>query len=53
MEPQPLRLRDKLYVTYINGATGIFYNRDTVLTLQLLDGSFQKIALSRVRHAVF
>lgn len=53
VEPQPLRLRDKLYVTYINGATGIFYNRDTVLTLQLLDGSFQKIALNRVRHAVF
>ena len=53
VDPQPLRLRDKLYVTFINGATGIFYNRDTRLTLQLLDGSFQKYDLCRVRHVVF
>ena len=52
-EHQPLRLRDKLYVTYENGATGVFYNRDTVLTIGCLDGSFRKIALNRIRHIVF
>jgi hypothetical protein len=53
VEPQPLRLRDKLYVTYTNGATGVFYNRDAVLTVGCLDGSYRKIALNRIRHIVF
>ncbi|MBQ9132214.1 MAG: NERD domain-containing protein [Clostridia bacterium] len=53
VEPQPLRLQDKLYVTYVNGATDVFYNRDTVLTLGCLDGSYQKFALHRIRHIVF
>ena len=53
LERQPLRMRDKLYVTYYNGASGVFYNRDTVLTLKLLDGSFQRLALNRIRHIVF
>ena len=53
VEPQPLRLRDKLYVTFCNSASGIFYNRDALLTVKLLDGSFEKIALNRVRHIVF
>ena len=52
-EHQPLRLRDKLYVTYDNGATGVFYSRDTVFTVGCLDGSFRKLALNRIRHIVF
>ena len=53
VEPQPLRLRDKLYVTYTNGASNILYNRNCTLTIACLDGSFRKIALNRVRYVVF
>lgn len=49
----PLLLRDKLYVTFCNGATGVYYNRDFSFTVKLLDGSFQKIAINRIRHIVF
>ena len=53
VERQPLRLRDKLYVTYCNGASGVFYNRDAILTVKLLDGSFRRFALNRIDHIVF
>ena len=53
VEHQPLRLRDKLYVTYVGGSTGVFYNRDAVLTVACIDGSDRKIALNRIRHLVF
>ena len=53
VEPQPLRLRDKLYLTYSNGASGVLYNRDTVVTVACLDGTYRKIALNRIRHIVF
>ena len=53
VEHQLLRLRDKLYVTYANGRSGVFYNRDAILTVGCLDGSFRKFALSRLRHIVF
>lgn len=53
LEHQPLRLRDKLYVTYRGGASGVFYNRDTRLTVKLLDGSFTQFALNRIDHIVF
>ena len=53
VEHQPLRLRDKLYVTYTGGTTGVFYNRDTTLTVACIDGSYKKIALNRIRHIVF
>ena len=53
VEPQPLRVRDKLYVTFDDGTTGIFYNRDAVLTVACLDGSFCTLALNRIRHIVF
>ncbi|MBQ7335049.1 MAG: NERD domain-containing protein [Clostridia bacterium] len=53
VEPQPLLMRDKLLLTYINGATDVFYNRDTVFTVGCLDGTYQKIALNRIRHIVF
>ncbi len=53
VEPQPLLLRDKLYLTYTNGATDIFYNRDTILTVACLDGSFCKLSISRMKHIVF
>lgn len=52
-EPQPMRLRDKLYVTYSNGASGVFYNRDTVLSVACLDGSYKRIAVNRIKHIVF
>ena len=52
-EHQPLRLRDKLYVTYTNGSTDVFYNRDAVLTVGCLDGTYRKLALNRIRHIVF
>ena len=53
VETQPLKMKDKLFITYTNGATGVFYNRDTVFDVVCLDGSCQKIALHRVRHIVF
>lgn len=53
VESQPLLLRDKLILTYTNGATDIFYNKDTVFTVGCLDGSYRKIALNRIRHVVF
>ena len=52
-EHQSLRLRDKLYVTFDNGASGVFYSRDTVFTIGCLDGGFRKLALSRIQHIVF
>ena len=53
IRPQHLRLRDKLYVTYQHGASGVFYQRDGVLTVACLDGSYRKIAINRLRHIVF
>ena len=46
-------MKDKLFVTYTNGANGVFYNRDIVFDVVCLDGTCQKIALHRVRHIVF
>lgn len=53
VQNQPMRLRDQLIVTYTNGNSGVFYNRDAVLTVACLDGTYRKIALNRVRHIVF
>lgn len=50
---QPFRLRDKLYVTFSDGSSAVFYNRDTVLSIACLDGTFRKIAVNKVRHIVF
>ncbi len=50
---QPLRARDKLFITFTNGKSDVFYNRDTIFDVVCLDGSCQKIALNRVRHVVF
>ena len=50
---QPLRARDKLFVTFLNGESNVFYNRDTVFDVVCLDGTCQKVALHRVRHIVF
>lgn len=52
VEHQPWLLRDKLTVLYTNGAGGVYYNRDTVLTVCCLDGSAHRIALSRVRYVL-
>ena len=53
VETQPLKMKDKLFITFTNGASGVFYNRDTVFDVMCLDGTCQKIALHRVRHIVF
>ena len=50
IKPQPLRLRDRLYVTYVNGATDVFYNRDAVISVCCLDGTCQRFALNKLRH---
>ncbi len=53
VERMPFRMQDKLHITYINGATDIFFNRNSLLTVACLDGSYRKIALHRIRHIVF
>lgn len=53
LEPQPFRLRDKMTVIYTNGATDVFYNQDTVVTVCCLDGKAKKIALNRIRYILF
>ncbi|MBQ9784402.1 MAG: NERD domain-containing protein [Clostridia bacterium] len=53
VESQALRLRDKLLVTYVNGACDVFYSADTVFTVACLDGTYRKISLNRIRHIVF
>ena len=50
---QPLQAKDKLFVTFLNGESNVFYNRDIVFDVVCLDGTCQKIALHRVRHIVF
>ena len=53
VKKQPLQMKDKLFVTFANGTSDVFYNRDTVFDVVCLDGTCQKIALHRVRHIVF
>lgn len=53
VQSQSLRLRDKLYITYDNGVSDVFYNRDTTVTVACLDGTFRKISLNKIRHIVF
>ena len=53
VERQPIRLRDKLYLTYSNGASGILYNHDTSVTVTCLDGTYRRIFINRIRHIVF
>lgn len=53
VEPQPLRLRDRLSVTYTNGAVDTFYNHDAAVSLSCLDGSRRVIALSKIRYILF
>ena len=53
VKKQPLQMKDKLFVTFSNGKSDVFYNRDTVFDVMCLDGTCQKIALHRVRHIVF
>ena len=53
VEPQSLRLRDKLCVTYTNGAVDTFYNHDASVSLSCLDGSRRVIALNKIRYILF
>ncbi|MBE6602545.1 MAG: NERD domain-containing protein [Ruminococcaceae bacterium] len=52
-EHQNLRLRDKLYVTFDDGSSGVFYARDLKFTLHCLDGSWKSFSASRIRYIVF
>lgn len=53
IDHQPLLMRDKLTVLYTNGAGGVYYNRDTTVTVCCLDGSARRIALCRVQYILF
>ena len=53
IDHQPLLLRDKLTVLYTNGAGGVYYNRDTTVTVCCLDGTARQIALCSVRYILF
>ncbi|MBE6633716.1 MAG: NERD domain-containing protein [Ruminococcaceae bacterium] len=53
VKSQPLRLRDKLEVTFTNGAIGTYYNKDTMLSFCCMDGSCCQIALNKVRYILF
>ena len=53
LDHQPLRLRDRMTVTFTNGSSAIFYNRDAVLTLHTLNGHCRRVALSKIRTVVF
>ncbi len=51
--PQALRMRDKIHVTFVNGAVETYYNRDTVLSFCCMDGSCKQIAMNKVRYIQF
>ncbi len=53
LDHQPLRLRDKMTVTFVNDTSAVFYNNSATLTLLCLDGSAMRIALSRLDTVVF
>ena len=53
IDPQPMRLRDRLTVVYTNGATDEFYNRNETLSLFCLDGTCKRVAISKLRHILF
>ncbi len=53
IDHQPLRLRDRLTVTFTNGSSGVFYNHCSSVTLHCLDGDVTRVALSRLKTVVF
>jgi hypothetical protein len=50
---QTLRRQNKLYVTFENGKSGVFYQPDDILTVACLDGNFLKISTGHIKHIVF
>lgn len=52
-ESQPLRRRIKLYVTFQDTTTAVFYLRDLPLSVACLDGSYRTLSLGHIRHIVF
>lgn len=53
IEHQPLRLRDKLLVTYTNGSHGVFYNHNATLSLCCLDGTCRRMSIHKIQHILF
>lgn len=53
VDHQPLRLRDKLTVTFVNDSAAVFYNHSATLTLLCLDGTVTRVALSKLDTIVF
>lgn len=47
------RRGNKLYVTFDDGRSGVFYAPPTELTLHCLDGSWQSFSLGSLRYIVF
>lgn len=53
VEHRPIRGTDKLYVTFDDASSGVFYASDIKLTLQCLDGDWRTFALGKIRYVVF
>ena len=53
VEHRPFRGTDKLYVTFDDATSGVFYTSDTSLTLHCLDGDWRTFALGKIRYVVF
>ena len=53
VDHQPLRLRDRLTVTFANDSAATFYNHSATLTLLCLDGSVLRVPISRLSTIVF
>ena len=50
---QLFKPKDKLYITYSNGKSGVLYNRDAVLDIANLDGTYQKTMRCTRWSAIF
>ena len=53
IEHQPMRLRDKLSVTFVNGSRGVFYNHNASISLCCLDGSCRRMAIHKIQYILF
>jgi len=53
VEHRPFRGTDKLYVTFDDATSGVFFASDTSLTLHCLDGDWRTFSLGKIRYVVF
>lgn len=52
LDHQPLLLRDKMTVTFVNDSAAVFYNHTAVLTLLCLDGTVIRVPLSKLSTVI-